>query len=202
MGLMSSSASLTRYQVMGKLADPMLETLRAGLTQNTICEIDHEPMAKSVGWTSFESPFKPDFEGSSLIYGTHIIFSLRMDKIMVPPKVLAKQIHMEIVKRLQKSDRKTLSKTEKAQIKDEVLHRLLMRMPATPHIFDIVWNHEANSLWFFSNLKAANAELETLFAKTFKISLIRMFPYTLADMACGLTSPQKDALLNLAGPKT
>jgi DNA recombination-dependent growth factor C len=155
-------------------------------------------MEKSAGWTSFESPFKPDFEASPLAYGTHMIFSLRIDKKKVPGKVLAKQVNMETARRLQKSDRKTLSKAEKTQLKDEVLHRLLLRMPATPNIYDVVWDYEGQSLWFFSNLKAANEELEALFAKTFKQSIIRMFPYTMADMSCGLSGPEKDALVNLA----
>jgi recombination associated protein RdgC len=198
MGILSSSASITRYQVMGKLPEPLLETVRDVLKQNTIREIDHEPMEKSAGWTSFESPFKPDFEASPLVYGTHMIFSLRIDKKKVPGKVLAKQVNMETAKRLAKSDRKTLSKAEKAELKDEVLHRLLQRMPATPNIYDVVWDYEAQTLWLFTNLKAANEELEALFAKTFKLSIIRMFPYTLADMACGLSAPQRDALVNLS----
>ncbi|MCU0599127.1 MAG: recombination-associated protein RdgC [Desulfobacterales bacterium] len=198
MGLLSSSASITRYQVTGKLPEPMLENLRTALTQNAIREIDQEPMEKSAGWTSFESPFKPDFGNSPLVYGTHVIFSMRIDKKKVPAKALAKQVNLETAKRLHKSDRKTLSKAEKTQLKDEVLHRLLMRMPATPHIYDLVWNYEAQALWFFSNLKAANEEMEALFAKTFKLPIIRMFPYTMADMACGLTGSQRDALVNLA----
>jgi len=105
---------------------------------------------------------------------------------------------MEIAKRLQKTDRKTLSKAEKAELKDEVTRRLLMRMPATPNIYDLVWNSEGETLWFFSNLKAANEELEALFAKTFKLSMIRMFPYTMADMASGLSGPQRDALVKLS----
>ena len=198
MGLLSSSTSITQYQVIGKMPDPMLENVRTALTQNTIREIDHEAMEKSAGWTSFEAPFKPDFEASPLIYGTHLIFSLRIDKKTVPGKVLAKQVNMAIAKRLQKSDRKTLSKAEKAELKDEVMHHLLLRMPATPHIYDLIWNYEQAILWFFTNLKAANEELEALFAKTFKLSMIRIFPYTAADMICGLSGPQKDALVKLS----
>lgn len=198
MGLLSSSVSITQYQVMGKIPDPMLENVRGALTQNAIREIDNEPMEKSAGWTSFESPFKPDFADSPLIYGTHIIFSLRIDKKTVPGKVLAKQVNMEVAKRLHKTDRKTLSKAEKAQLKDEVMHRLLMRMPATPNIYDVIWNYEGSVLWLFSNLKAANEELEALFSKTFKLSMIRIFPYTAADMICGLSAAQKDVLAKLA----
>jgi hypothetical protein len=67
-------------------------------------------------------------------------------------------------------------------------------VPATPNVYDLVWDMEAGVLWFFSNLKEANEELETLFSKSFRISLIRMFPYTEADLAAGLSDDQRDAL--------
>jgi len=49
-------------------------------------------------------------------------------------------------------------------------------------------------LWFFSNLKAANEELETLFSESFKLSLIRMFPYTAAELDADLTDSERDRL--------
>ena len=67
------------------------------------------------------------------------------------------------------------------------------RIPATPNIYDIIWNYEEGVLWFFSNLKSANEELETLFTRSFKLSLIRMFPYT-AGLNAGLSGPDKDCL--------
>ena len=83
-------------------------------------------------------------------------------------------------------------------MKDNVLNALSMRVPATPNIYDVVWNYEAASLWFFSNLKAAIEELETLFAKSFGLSLIRIFPYTAADLASKLTDAQRDDLQKIS----
>ena len=52
--------------------------------------------------------------------------------------------------------------------------------------------------WFFSNLKSAIEELETLFSKTFKLTLIRVFPFTMANLLADLTEPEKDRLAKLA----
>ena len=54
-------------------------------------------------------------------------------------------------------------------------------------------------MWFFSNLKAANEELETLFSESFNLSLIRMFPYTAAEMDADL-SDSNIARLNQISP--
>lgn len=201
MGILSSSVSISQYRVEGRIESSFMETVAEALKNNTVREIDNEPEDKSVGWTDFHSPFKPDFEGSSFMFGTQLVFSLRIDKKTIPSKVIAKHLNLAINQRLAQSDRETLHRNEKSDIKDDVLRRLYLRIPATPNIYDLIWNYEESILWFFTNLKTANEELETLFSKTFDLSLIRMFPYTVADLACGLSDAQRDNLTKLSPTK-
>ena len=91
MGILSASVSVTRYQVQGKIKAPVTENITNGLKENTIAEIDNQISEKSVGWTSFDKPFQPNFEGSSFVYGSYFVFSLRIDKKNITPKVLKKQ---------------------------------------------------------------------------------------------------------------
>ncbi|MCF8023945.1 MAG: recombination-associated protein RdgC [Desulfobacteraceae bacterium] len=199
MQLLSSTLSLTRYRVEGKLAEPVMDTVREGLKNQVIRDIDNDPAAKSIGWTESGRPFAPDFEKAQFMFGTYMVFSLRIDKKSVPAKIVNKHLSMAVARRLAETEQKQLSKTEKRQIKDEVTNRLYTRVPASPNVYDLVWDYEAGALWFFSNLKEANEEIETLFAKSFRLSLIRMFPYTEADLACGLSDKQRDAVKQ-AGP--
>ncbi len=192
MGILSSNASITRYQVLGQISDPVMDTLIKLLSQHTIEEIDAESVDKSIGWTSFEDPFKPDFSQSSFVIGVYFLFSFRIDKKAIPTKVVAKQYHIESEKRLKESGKEALSRNEKKQIKEDVLHELSLRIPATPNVFDILWNYEKSTLWFFSTQKSANEEFESFFTKTFKLNLIRQFPYTAAMNV--LTENQKDLL--------
>ncbi len=194
MQLLSSTLSLTRYRVQGKPGDPVMDAIRNGLKNNMIREIDNDPAEKSIGWTESVRPFVPDFETAGFVFGTHIVFSLRMDKKSLPAKIVAKHVNMAVARRVAETEQKQLSKNEKRQIKEEVLHRLYTRVPATPNVYDLVWDLENQILWFFSNLKEANEELETLFSKSFRISLIRMFPYTEADLASGISDNQRDVL--------
>ncbi len=194
MALLSATFSLARYRVEGGIPDPFLETLRERLKNHMIREIDNEPAEKSVGWTCFEAPFQPDFDQASLVFGTHLVFCLRIDKKQIPAKVLHKHLNMAIAKRLSQAGRSSLSRNEKQELRDEVARRLYARIPATPNIYEVVWNYEQGVLWFFTTQKAANEELETIFSKTFKLSIIRLFPFTEADLACGLTDQQKDVL--------
>ena len=117
--------------------------------------------------------------------------SIKKDSLV---KIVQKHYTLEMKKRLEKSGRDFLSKTEKKEIKDHVIHLLNLRIPATPNIYDLIWNYESNTLWFFSNLKGANEELETLFTRSFKLKLIRWFPYSMATLTSSLSDMEKDVV--------
>ena len=198
MNLLSASISITRYKVEGRLKTPVLETVAAGLKKNAVSEIDGQSLEKAVGWTSFEKPYQPDFSGSTYTYGSYLVFGLRIDKKTIPSKMVKKHFMIESARRLAESGRQYLSRNEKQTIKDRVIDRLNLKIPATPNVYDIIWNYEDSVLWFFSNLKAANEELETLFLRSFDLTLIRVIPYTAALLASGLTDTEKDILLKLS----
>ena len=197
MGIFSSSVSITQYHVEGKLQEPILETVANGLKKQAVEEIDNESSDKAIGWACFDDPFITDFNQSPFLIGTHLVFSMRIDKKSIPAKVVQKHYSLEMKKRLKNSGREFLSKTEKKEIKDHVLHILNLRIPATPNIYDLIWNYESNTLWFLSNLKGANEELETLFTRSFKLKLIRLFPYTMAALTSPLSDMEKDAVSQL-----
>lgn len=196
MGLLSSTVSITRYRVEGKLEKPVLETIAKCLKKNVIR--DDDASDRIVGWTSFDRPFNPDFEGSSFLIGTYFVFSLRIDKKTVPRSLIKKECALETARRLAATGRKYLSRDEKRMVKEHVTSALTLRIPATPNVHDLIWNHEESFLWFFSTLKSANEELETLFFRSFQLPVIRLFPYTTADLVMGLSGAQRDILLKLS----
>jgi recombination associated protein RdgC len=198
MGLLSSSVSITCYKVEGSLEDPVMDTVEKKLKQNMIMEIEDDVSEKAIGWTSVENPYQPKFEGSSFCIGTYLVFALRIDRKSIPAKVLKKFYVLEMLKMLSESGRKYLNKTEKRMVKDRVYSILLRRYPATPRVYDLVWNYESGFLWFLSNQKSSNEEFETLFSKTFQLSLIRFFPYTIADLNAGLSDSQREQLNKLS----
>ena len=198
MGLFSSSVSIIRYQVTGELKKPVIETVRKGLQENMLNDMDEEITDKLTGWTSLEDPFNPDFTGSKFIIEPYFVFSLRIDKRSISPKIIKKQYSRLVAEQLKNTGRDFLSKSEKRSIKDHVINTLTLRIPPIPNIYDLIWNHEDSVLFFFTTLKAANEELETLFFKSFNLTLKRMIPFTMAeDPRTGLSDAQKDVLLKL-----
>ena len=198
MGILSSSASITRYIVEGSLQTSVLDTVRKGLQSNVIKEIDNDIEDNSVGWTSFFHPFNPRFDDTSFMIGTYLIFSLRIDKKSIPAKVLKKHCDRRIEQKLAKEHRQYLSRDEKKIIKDQVIQELNRRIPASPSIFNLVWSHEERWLWFFTTQKAANEMLESIFKRSFHLSLIRVIPYTMAGLRTKLSAIEQDSLNNLS----
>lgn len=198
MGILSSSTSVVRYRVKGKIKQPILDTIALGLNKNRIAEIDNNPEDKTCGWSSFKNPYLADFSGSSFLYDPYVVFCLRMDKKSIPSKLIQKRVVAEVSQRLAKTGRNFISRQEKTEIKDQIVSSLGMRIPATPNIFDVVWLPEKASLSFFSTLKSANEALESLFLKSFSISLIRLFPYTQAHDMSDLSDRELDRIGNLS----
>lgn len=198
MGLLSSSLAIARYRVEGALPSPLMDSVRNGLQQYRIQDIDNEATDRTVGWTAWESPFDPTFDGDSFSVGSYFVFALRIDKKAIPPKIVKKQQMAEMSRRLADTGRTSMSRSEKQEIRENIIQSLSLRIPATPNVYELLWHPTDAWLWFFSTQKAANEELETLFTKTFQATLIRLFPYTIADLNAGLSPDQRDRLNDLS----
>ena len=197
MSLLSSSVSVARYKVAGEIEGSIMETVHDGLKKNAITTIEDEYAEITLGWTPFESDFDPDFEKFTFTYGNYFLFSLRIDKKSVPSKIIKKYVTIEITRKLNEEGREHLSKNEKTDIKDAVIEKLMSRMPSTPNIYNVMWDHEAATVLFFSTQKAANEELETLFAASFKVKLIKLFPFTMVESFDDFTAEERDRVMNL-----
>lgn len=198
MGLLSTSTSVTQYQVEGQLDEPIIDTIANGLKKHTIIDIDGDPPQVAAGWTSFKAPFAPGFEDSSFLLGTDFVFSLRIDKKSIPPKLVQKQFLHQSVKRQKVLKRDFLSREEEKAIKEGVIASLNLKIPSIPNIYDVVWQYEKGVVWFFTNLKTANEHLEDLFFKSFGLHLIRKIPYTMAAFDKTLSSTELDRLNRLS----
>jgi recombination associated protein RdgC len=198
MGLISSTHSMSRYHIEGQFEAGVMDEVRKGLIDNAIPKIENEYEELSAGWTPYESPYNPDFEKFSFIFGTYFLFSLRIDKKSIPGKLVQKQMAMAIEKKKEETGRDFLSKNEKSEIKENILDVLMHKIPFIPNIYDVLWSYEDKNLFLFSTQKAANELFETLFLNSFNLKPIRLFPYTIIETKSDFSAPQKDRVLSLA----
>ncbi len=197
MSLLSSSVSVARYKVAGEVDGAIMETVHEGLKRHAMTTIEDEYAEITIGWTPFESDFEPDFEKYTFTFGDYFIFSMRIDKKGVPVKIIKKYMALEIAKKLKEDGRDFLSKNEKIDIKDAITEKLMRQIPSTPNVYNVMWNHEKKRVYFFSTQKAANEEFETLFARSFKIKLIKLFPFTMVELSDRYSNEDRDKVMNL-----
>ena len=201
MSLLSNALSITRYRVNGRLDDPITDAVYLGLKKNMLPDIEDVDAAHTAGWTSFQDPFTPSFEGASFVYANYFVFSLRIDKKTIPSKLVQKHMAIEVAKKCHASGREFLSKNEKKMIKENVISLLGLRIPAIPNVYNVLWNYEASVVWFFTHLKGPNEDLETLFKTSFGLVLTRIFPYTFAESRPSLSELDLDRLTPLSPTK-
>jgi recombination associated protein RdgC len=148
MGFLSATLSMSRYHIQNTFENEPMEQVRNGLIKNAIPKLESEYEEISAGWTPFESPFLPDFEKFSFVFGNYFLFSLRIDKKSIPAKLVQKQMAIEIEKKKEKSGRDFISKNEISEIKEMVMDVLMHKMPSIPNVYDVLWNYESADLFF------------------------------------------------------
>ncbi|MFH2058149.1 MAG: recombination-associated protein RdgC [Pseudomonadota bacterium] len=197
MGLISSTHSVCRYHIDGKMEGSVTQEILNGLMKYSIPKIENEYDEISAGWTPVESPYNPDFQKFPFQFGTYFLFSLRIDKKSIPAKLLQKYMAIEIEKKKEKSGRDIVSKNEKTEIKELVTDILMHKIPSVPSLYDVLWNYEDNLVYFYTTQKAANELFETIFLKSFSLKPIRLFPYTIIQTQSDFSDSKKEQAQSL-----
>jgi DNA recombination-dependent growth factor C len=197
MGFLSATQSMSRYRITDSFDSEPMEQVRNGLIHHAIPKLENEYEEISAGWTPFESPYLPDFEKFSFVFGSYFLFSLRIDKKSIPAKLVHKQMAIEIEKKKAETGRDFISKNEKSELKETVMDVLMHKMPFIPNVYDVLWDYDTGDLFLLTTQKAANEFFETLFFKSFILRPIRLFPYTLVETKSAFSPAHKDRIMTL-----
>lgn len=180
MGILSKSVSFCRYMVQGELPGDFLSWVDNCLKKNSFLDIDDSSQEKSIGWVELDNLLENDFHQGSAHKGEYLTFSLRIDTRKVPAALFRKHYLLaESIQTRQKT--RTLSRAQKAELKETVMQELLRRQMPQPHLYDVVWSPAQGRLWLFSTSPKVREVFETLFRDTFELDLYLLFPYTLGQ---------------------
>ena len=177
MGLLTGSASLTRFSVVGEIPGSFWDVVAERVAAQSFRDIDDTLDEYSIGWVSVADMFDAGFAYSSYAAGDYVALTMRVDERKVTPSVLKKYVmkEEERIKREQQIPR--LSRAARLEIKERIRTELVRKSPPIPSTYDLCWNLAENTLLFFSTSKKAMALLEDLFKETFNLSLILQIPW-------------------------
>lgn len=182
MGIISGSASFTRYWAPGALPENFLEALSAQVARYAFRPMDDTSVdERAAGWVNIMDMFDNRFAGMEFLKEPYVAMALRIDERKIPSTAL-KQHTMEAEEKI-KADEELpyIDKQRRSDIKEAVRLRLLKRAIPDSKVYDMLWNYTTGVVLFGSvNAKICDRFRER-FYQTFDIHLEAVCPYTLAQ---------------------
>ena len=88
MGLIKGSFSFMQFSVEGGLPQAFPSFVNERLKSNSFRDTRNSTEEKRMGWVSLTDILDADFEHANYALGDYLIFSLRIDRKQVSPKVM------------------------------------------------------------------------------------------------------------------
>lgn len=176
MGLLKGNFTFARFHVEGQLPQSFLNFVNNRIKANSFRETLKSTEEKRLGWVSVTDILDADFEKANYVLGDYLIFSLRIDRKMIPPKLMKIKIMEEERQFLAESGKNRINKQIAGGIKDKVKLELLSRLDPVPSFYDVCWALGQNTVYFSSLSDKVADDFVDLFKKTFSLSLRRLLP--------------------------
>jgi recombination associated protein RdgC len=196
MGLLKGNFTFARFHVEGQLPQAFLNFVASRIKTNSFREHLKSTEEKSMGWVSLSDVLDTEFENANYALGDYLIFSLRIDRKIIPPKLLKIKIMEEEKRFLAESGKSRINKQLADGIRDKVKLEILTRIDPVPSFYDVCWAVSKNTVYFSSLADKVTDDFVDLFKKTFSLSLSRQLPQEfpgLAEKLAQAKSPQDAA---------
>ncbi|MBM4330545.1 MAG: hypothetical protein FJ117_04835 [Deltaproteobacteria bacterium] len=177
MGLAKGTLTFSRYHTLGELPHSFHDFVNRQLKKYAFQELSLKTEEKSLGWTSLENPLDTNFEHANYSFADYLIFSLRIDRKIIPPSLMKVKLLQAEKKFSTGSRKRVLPKEQRDEIKERVRLELLSKTYPVPSFYEVCWSPSQKCLLFSSLLKKAAQEFEELFKRTFDLALSPCVPW-------------------------
>ena len=176
MSLLKGSFTFMRFHVGGQLPQAFLNFVNDRIKANAYREAPKSTQEKLLGWVSLTDVLDAEFKKANYALGDYLIFCLRIDRKLIPPKLMKIKLLEEERRFLAESDKNRINKQMAAGIKDKVELELLTKLDAVPSFYDVCWALRQNTVYFSSLTDKVADDFVELFQKTFSLNLKRFLP--------------------------
>lgn len=184
MGAFNGTLTYKQYYVEGDLPDGFRDKYLNALKAYAFREIDLDAGEdKRIGWVTIQDILDSDFRVDKFMFNQYLCVGLREDAIKVPASTLKVYVQKEESAKKAELKRDKLSKFERDELRDVV--KLNLRRKALPTIksFDMVWNLDARTVWFWTHNRGMCEVFEELFERTFELRLVPHNTYCVLEYA-------------------
>ena len=193
MGLLKGNFSFAQFHLDGKLPQDFLSFINSRIKANSFRDVPKSTEEKRLGWVSLTDILDADFETASYALGDYLIFSLRIDRKLISPKLMMIRSLEEERRFLSQSGKNRINKQTATGIKEKVKLELLTKVDPVPSFYDVCWALGQNKIYFSSLSDKVADDFADLFKKTFSLNLRRFLPQE--NPLIGSTSDDKKSTL-------
>ena len=177
MGLIKGNFSFMQFSVEGQLPQQAFTTfINNRIKGNSFREARNSTEEKRMGWVSLTDILDADFEKANYALGDYLIFSLRIDRKLISPKLMKIRLMEEQRRFLAEHGQIRIGKAMNEGLKDKVKLELMTKSDPVPSFYDVLWAVGQNKVYFSSLSDKLADDFVDLFKKTFSLGLKRILP--------------------------
>lgn len=176
MGLVKGNFSFMQFSVEGQLPQAFTTFINTRIKGSSFREARHSTEEKRMGWVSATDILDTEFESANYALGDYLIFSLRIDRKVIAPKLMKVRLLEEQRRFLAEHGQTRIGKAMNEGLKEKVKLELLTKSDPVPSFYDVLWAVGQNKVYFSSLSDKVADDFVDLFKKTFSLSLKRILP--------------------------
>jgi hypothetical protein len=167
MGAFKGSITVRRYLVRGEKPKEQSKLVK-GIRAHALIPIDPKSDVEKIhGWACVEDPDDLDLTSDKIFFGDTVALALRVDSLR-PPAAVVKRVVLERLKQLGRKPNRAEQKAMKEEVKKSLRNRYL----PVQRTYDLVWQVDSGTAYFWSHAKATNELAIDLFFKSFALELV------------------------------
>ena len=176
MGLIKGNFSFIQFAVEGQLPPAFPTFISNRIKANSFREARNSTEEKRMGWVSVTDILDADFEQANYALGDYLIFSLRIDRKLISPKLMKVRLMEEQKRFLAEHNQTRIGKSMNEGIKEKVKLEILTKSDPVPSFYDVLWAVGQNKVYFSCLSDKVADDFVDLFKKTFSLGLKRILP--------------------------
>jgi hypothetical protein len=179
MGLLKGNITFSRYRVASEAPQLTSGSIDEKLKKFAFHDRTLSSQEKIMGWTGLENILDSSFVQMQYAIGDYLIFSLRIDRKVIPPSLFkVKILEREKAYREEKGIRK-IQRDRREEIRDALRLELLEKMQPVPSFYDLCWSKSAGTVLFCSLSDKVLQDFQDFFKESFQVVPAPLRPWEL-----------------------
>lgn len=198
MGAFEGSLTFRQYYVRDPLPEGWRDRFQQRIQHFAFKEIPVESEEeRAIGWCNPRFALDTELFPEKYHFNEYLVLGLRVDTLKVPGPILKLYVEKEARRVMEEQKRESLSRYERAELKELVRRQLRQRILPAVKTVDMVWHLDGGVVRFWSGSEKLNLEFMELFEQTFDVVPVPDNAYTAAQAGLGLTDDEIARLVDL-----